>query len=479
LAVHSITQTNSAINAKAINNEGRILTYSNSQINIKNIDDGGITNAGANAYFRVKGDLTIKTVSGTPIANLELFVNSNEFINYENGEINMDSDIYAGFSNSSTEPIFHNYGYLKSENVTIGLINQGEVNNYSTGIMEFENNTGTGIENRIDATITNDGMLEANFSESGLMNLGTIINNENILIFDADINSSIVNLETGIIENYYSIYLGSHGYRDIYNEGSIINHSGSYFSINQIIDLTTTGSITNYGFFMAYGSNSHSINGDFINEGVIDDDFGHLVNKITNNSLVVSRATDPMQVNVPYSNVLDVSSLANVSIGDWKTTQTGNSAGTYDELTNEFTPNGLATGVDKLYISITDLISGDTRNFSLEIDSPILPFLGKKSISSTRNSDTNEYANEKETDVLAYPNPSSGKIQLESDSFKYFHTEIQVFNSLGQMVQYESLNPGAISHSLEFSDQLINGLYYVKTIQDGNELSTHRIQIHK
>ena len=495
LAIKNITQTNIVIDARAIVNEGRILTYANSQINIKNIDDIGIDNTAIFSYFRVRGGLSIKFVGNTAIVNQDLFVNygnidiedsglssgslivnTDEFKNQEGGEIYLNSEIYGGFTNSSD---LHNYGSIFIEFATIGLVNLADVYNYTSAYIEVENNPGVGIDNRFGSTITNDGSMISRYSSSGLFNSGTLINNNSLTVWYSNLNSSILNFVDGLIYNYDYIYLNGAGYSDLYNEGGIFNYYGGHFAFNKVIDIASGGSITNFGFLITYGSDSHSITGNLSNYGVIDDNHGQLQSHITNIRVVVAPVSGPMQVGVPFSNVLDVFSLANVGIGDWKVSPTGAVAGTYDELTNKFTPNISAVGLSTLYIVITDLISGNSRIFTLEIDSPILPFTKKGKSATTRiNHDSNQNTLTK-SEVTIYPNPSSGNIQLKSELFVDNQTQVLVFNSLGQVVQQAQLSTGQYAQSIEFSNHLTNGLYIVKTLHEGQEVDVKRIQLHR
>jgi len=493
LAIKDITQTNTVIDARAIVNEGRILTYSNSQINIKNIDDIAIDNTLAFSYFRIRGALTIKFVNNTAIVNQYLFVNygnidiedsglssgslivnTDEFRNQDGGEINLNSEIYGGFTNSSE---FHNYGDIFIENTTIGLANLADVYNYESANIEVENNPGTGIDNRTGATITNEGLIFSRYSSSGVFNAGTITNHFSLTIWYSYTNSSILNFAGGIINNYYSIYLGGSGYSDLYNEGAIYNFQGGNFSINKTMDIAVGGSITNYGFLTTYGSDPHTNSGTLLNYGVVDDNHGQLQSHITNSEVIVAPVSGPMQVGVPFANALEVASLSNVSIGDWKVSPTGVIAGTYDESTNKFTPNASAAGISTLYVVFSDLATGIGRNFTFEIDSPILPFVGKTISASKRFKHETNQNTSTESKVNIYPNPSSGNIHLESQLFEDDQIQVLVFNSLGQVVQQAELKTGQHVQSIEFSNHLINGMYIVKTMSGGQEVGVERIQL--
>ena len=497
LAINDITQTNTAYSAKAINNEQYIFTYSTSVINIKYIDDIAIENAAANSYFRNRGGLYIFSVNNTAIKNYDRFFNygtidisnsgsSNGFLitntdyfkNVSGGVINLNSNIYGGISNAITAANFRNYGDINIDNVTIGINNHGTITNHPGATIDAQNNSAS-FFNRQGATIYNHDKIKSSNSGSGIYNYGDLYNYDSFWVFSSTANGGVMNFSTGFIDNYHDLYLSGTSYKDIYNQGHIVNQHGSIMEINKSIDMSAGSSITNYGFVASHGAISHTINGSFGNKGAIDDNQGLLQGLISNYRLLIAPLSSPMQVGVPYENVLDVASLDGLDIEDWKISQTGAVAGTYDEVNNVFTPNASAVGITTIYIAVRDLASGYSRNFSLEIGSPILPFTKKGKIASSRNAQDDENANFIAVDVNVFPNPSNGTIQLESDAFEMKTTQVQIFNAMGQMVQQERFNAGSISQSLEFSSQLTNGLYIVKLIQNGNEMNVKRVQLYR
>ena len=497
LAINSITRTSSLNSANAIKNERIFLTYSASQINIKYVDDVAIYNDAAYSYFRVRGGLWIYSVNDTAIKNFDRFynygtiniensgkssgfliTNTDHFRNYSSGVINLNSDIYGGISNSPINANFKNYGVINIEEVSIGINNHGTLSNYSGAIIDAQNNNTSTLWNRDGATINNYGAIKSYYSGSGIYNYGSFFNFDSFTVFYSTGNGGIKNFSTGIIDNYDYIYLNSNNWIDINNEGDITNRNGSHIAINKTVNMPVGGSISNYGFFVSYGSDFHSISGSFGNKGVIDDNFGELQGLVSNDRLIVAPVSGPMQVGVPYPNVLDVGSLIGLNIIDWKISQNGVVAGTYDELTNEFTPNSSAVGITTIYIEVFDLVSGVNRNFSLEIGSPILPFAGKISASSTRNGQNNTIAKVAQ-EVNIFPNPTSGNIQLESEIFEDKDVQVHIFNNLGQLVQQERLNSGSTTQTLDFSNQLTAGLYIVKVLHGDKEVDVKRIQLHR
>jgi len=495
LAINGITQTSSSNSAKAIKNDYRFYMYNSAQLNIKYIDDVAIENSAANSYFRVRGSLWIYSVKNTAIFNQDRFYNygtidiedsgpssgfiignTDDFRNQSSGVINLNSTIYGGISNSVSAANFSNYGDIYIDNVEIGINNHGNLTNDSGALIECRYNS-VSHWNRANATITNDGQMKAYYSDSGIYNYGTLNNYNAFWVFYGIGNGAIRNFSTGVIENYHDIYLNSSSYTDLDNDGDITNHNGGIIEFNKTLNMSSGSSIANYGFFVSHGSNPHIMNGSFGNKGVIDDNEGLLQGLFPNDRVIVAPISGPMQVGVPYPNVLDVASLSGLDIGDWKISQNGAIAGTYDENTNVFTPNASAAGISTIYISIEDLASGFSRNFSLEIDSPILPLQSKKSLASTRNDLIGEGGVSRAVEV--FPNPSHGTIQLESDAFELHQTDVQIFNIMGQMVQQERFSDGSKSQSLDFSYQLTNGLYFVKLIQNGQELNVKRVQLNR
>ena len=281
-----------------------------------------------------------------------LIVNSDQFRNYSSGIINLNSDIYGGISNASTSSNFKNYGNIDINEVSIGINNEGSLINYDGAFIDAQNNSSASYSNQVGGTITNHGYLFSLHSDAGIYNYGTLTNNKSFTVFYSDAYGSLRNFSTGVINNYDQIYLHGTSLIDLENDGSITNHYGGYFAINKTIDQSLGADFTNYGFFVSFGSNGHNISGVFENNGVIDDDYGQLQGMISNNRVLVAPVAGPMQVGVPYPNVLDIASLTDVNIGDWKISMNGTKAGTYDEVTNEFTPNASAVGLTTIYIYI-------------------------------------------------------------------------------------------------------------------------------
>lgn len=493
LAINDITQTNTANSANAIRNDYRIYTYSNCVINIKYIDDVAIENTSTNSYFRVRGNMWIYGTKSAAIYNFDRFynygqidivdcgvssgyliLNTDNFRNYSSGVINLSSDIYGGISTVSTATL-RNYGAINIEEVKVAINNEGLFMNYAGGKI-YADDSDISYYNREVGTIYNYGKMSSTDSDHGLFNYGSLHNHDSFTVFYSHGNGSIRNFPTGTINNHDYIYLLSNQWIDLYNEGIITNQNSGHLAINKSITLTTGSNITNNGFFISYGDVFHSLNGDFENNGVIDDDFGALVGLIDNNKVVVAPVTGTMQVGVPFPNILDAASLNDLDIDTWKISMNGASAGTYNETTNEFTPNASAVGVSTLYISIYNLISGKGRNFTLELDSPIVSFQ-KKGKASTRNIVSNE--NNLSQAINIYPNPTPGNIQLNSRTFENLDAQVQILNSLGQVVQQEKFTKGSNTQSIEISDQLIDGMYFVRTIQEGKEINVQKIQVNR
>lgn len=490
LAINSITQTNTATSAHAIKNENRIYTYSSCYIKIKYIDDVAISNE-AYSYFRHRGSMWIYQSAQAAIINADRFfnsgsidindcgdptnfimVNTDDFRNYSTGEINLDSDIYGGISNEVTTAYFRNYGEINISNVNIAINNHGSLTNYADAVIEGEYNNSTTIYNRNTGNISNNGYIKCNYSASGIFNYGNLYNHKSFTVFYGPGNGAIRNFSTGTINNYDYIYLNSSSWKDLQNDGEITNHYGGHFALNNSIDISSSGVLYNYGFLISYEDNTHIITGILANKGVVDDNYGNLQSLIDNDRVIVAPVSGQMQVGVPYPNVLDVHSLDDVNIVDWKVSQNGAVAGTYDETTNEFTPNASAIGVSTIYIEIYDLVSGDGRNFTLELDSPIVSLQNEKE-SESRNEISSAIH------VNIYPNPTQGSVQLTSKLFEESDAQLQIYNSLGQLVQEQKNSAHSKVQSLEFSSDLIGGIYFIKILQEGRELDIQKVQLNR
>lgn len=68
-----------------------------------------------------------------------------------------------------------------------------------------------------------------------------------------------------------------------------------------------------------------------------------------------------------------------------------------------------------------------------------------------------------EKNLLIYPNPSTGTIQIQPQNFKY-QAQVSIYDITGKMVYETSMKP---NHSPLTIDQLSNGIYMVKVIIDG------------
>ena len=401
LFINGITQTNIAFSAKAIKNENRIYTYPSSQINIKYIDDDAFYNT-PTGYFYGRGGIWIYSVSKRGIYNGDRFytsgtidieetgasnsfaiVNSDDFRNLSGGVITIDADIYGGFSNAVSPAWTRNYGEIFIEHPSIGVVNEGTFRNFSGGTVTVEN-SGVGYDNRSGGLFSNYGYMSTFYCVDGMYNWATLENYSGMYFYlSSGNNGSLRNFSGGLIDNYGSIYANGSGSRDIQNQGQINNHHGGIVSVNRLIDINPTGVLVNDGFLVSYyegdvGNHIIAVGGTLDNNGVIDDNYGTFPTALNNQKVIVSPVTDPMHNGVPFPNVLDITSTAGLTFGNWKISQTGAVAGTYDEVTNEFTPNAAAIGITTIYIEIEDDVSGFNRNFTLEIDGGVLPFSGNK-----------------------------------------------------------------------------------------------------
>jgi len=267
---------------------------------------------------------------------------------------------------------------------------------------------------------------------------------------------------------------------NINNEGMIENHHGGNIILNQVLDLRSTGTLLNNGFITSYlDDDDHIVDGTFENNGVIDDNHNTFPNTVDNQKLIITPLTEPMYEGVPYSDVLEVVSLNGLTIGDWKVSQNGAVAGTYNEATNEFTPNSNAIGVSTIYISIHDDVSGVGRNFTLEVDGGVLPFTGNNNSAFIQNNQDGINPDFQTESVDVFPNPTTGSIQMESEMFESNKTNVQVFNALGQLVQQAQLGQGDFVQRFDFSSELTSGIYFVKIFQKGKEVSVERVQLQR
>ena len=504
LAINGLHSSDPFINARAIYNAKQFRTYNGSLIKIKNTNDTAIEN-GNTGYFNARGFIYINQVENTAILNNDRFHNSGEiliedcgttgtfalvngdnFTNYSNGEITIitETTTYGGISNSNQNANLSNSGTILIQDPNVGFLNLGNVTNdeganITTEYCEYS------FWNRGSGWIKNNGnMRSLYFSSIGVYNEATISNKGSIHHFTFNTGSfGIYNKTAGVIDNYASISFSTFCNQEIVVQGTLINYAGGHMNTGRKIQVKSSGTFVNDGFLISDYDGSHFIEsgGLLLNRGAIDDNHNSFPSNMDNEQVVVARVSGPMFKGEPYPDVLELEDLNNVTIGDWRTTPSGGLvAGFYDLVTNTFTPYPEATGLSTLYVLITDNDTGIGRRFTLEIDAGIISFHDDNNNSSMfgQSEPSTEWeSNDQEVNV--FPNPTINDVQISSELFETESTQIEIFNTLGQLVQQAQFSKGNHTHTLSFSSQLTNGIYVLKLSQNEQEVGLQRVQLQR
>lgn len=482
---------------KAIYNTNGLFVYSTGLLNIENIEDYCIDTR-APGYVSNSGDINISNVQSHGVYNTGTFrnysvldmslhpsnprsygvYNRGAFNNYANGEIYTFRG-YIGFYNHYNATL-DNHGRIECEQAAnSGFRNLATVTNNEDSSISCNLAGAYGFSN--SGTFDNYGQTNIDYTgNTALRNSGTINNYRTILIFNST-TMGYYGLTGSTFNNYKSFIVDVSATSPLYGvylRGSLTNHQDGVLSIDERI--LALGPLDNYGYIsLLYTGNNNLIsgNGAINNYSVIDDNTNCLPAGTNNQKLIIKPVTGPMQVGVPFSNVLEVASLAGINLNNWKIGPSNNtSAGTYDPLTNSFTPNANAVGLSTIYISINN--GGNlSRNHTLELDSPILPFTGGDSPQFSL--DNNGQSFQKMEELTVFPNPTRANLQLKSELFQEQPTQVQIINSLGQIVFQRTYAAGDKQQALNLPNHLANGIYLLECRQKGQAVAVERIQLQK
>jgi hypothetical protein len=87
---------------------------------------------------------------------------------------------------------------------------------------------------------------------------------------------------------------------------------------------------------------------------------------------------------------------------------------------------------------------------------------------------------EKMSEISLFPNPAQDQVQLSFESKESGNYQIQIINTLGQVVLNQTMNLGA-GNQLVSINQLpsIAGIYQIILIKNGNQMATRKLMISK
>ena len=351
---------------KGISNSGRLKNRSGGVINIKNINGTGLyTPTGtfynfSGAFFNVKGTVGTGIILGDSL------------INYDNATISVDSTAGVGMS-TITSTYINNMGNISiTNNLQGGIYSDGltfagtSFTNQSNGVIiidrvegqgrgficsgndfknygiidikNIESSFYSGLYNGTGDTLTNESsgqILIDDCEENGFDNLGVFINNGKISFGSNIIGDNLFN------DSYSTVTNAACG---------IININGSVYNRNNFF---------NSGWLKINFNGSHTFTtfGMLSNGGVIEDIYDSLdgISGINNNGVFIRPINTYPCSGVPINNALSLGNLAGFTVNGWFTDEVATiSAGSFDAITNTFTPNAVGEGITTMYVKITD-----------------------------------------------------------------------------------------------------------------------------
>lgn len=160
--------------------------------------------------------------------------------------------------------------------------------------------------------------------------------------------------------------LGSIGEDGIRSFRLLLNDSCGKISLFDNVINASTAVITNAGLFTINTAATHTNNGTFTNNGILEYPQGNPVPNVTNNDLIVA----PITSNCPFfPNALQKGGALSFTVGStWYQDQALSiPAGTYNQASNTFTPTNLPLGVSTLYCSIADDVHPCPRTVSIKV----------------------------------------------------------------------------------------------------------------
>lgn len=469
----------------SLSNQGLIVVYENS-----NIGNGYLIFNDGNLINEVNGHIYLSGTSHSGIHNyINASITNHGYIEMENVKSgvycipNMYNygamDIECTNTSVAVRSLFYN-GTLASltTNNLISVDQSGTVSNYGEINIDINANTGSAINS--DGIWTNQvsSNLEilGNFS-TGIYTFGTFRNKGNILIENNELYVSaiimdglFVNHQKGTINTQTSYGIASAGsclnygvwnmtspaiggVRSAYiNSGSFNNRPKGKLLMDDLLQLSSGTTFNNQGhMFMTDINNQNGINGTFNNTGSLNDLHGNLP-VINNQSIIVEPTNQPLQANVPMSNILNIGSNPGATVLAWYTTPTGSTlAGSYNSSTNTFTPNNNAIGLSSLWVRTRINTGGVTRRHEIKLSQPVQ--------SKVHNHQDQEVADkhDQQFDINVFPNPTSDRIEVISSYNEYLN--VSLIDLHGRIIIQKTSND--VSCIIELPSDIPNGTYYV------------------
>jgi hypothetical protein len=279
----------------------------------------GIYTRNTGARFENQGSITIDSIAGEAI----LVKFNSVFENDTTGEITItQTGTHGVYVLDNTNTVFNNAGSLDISGTTehgIRVHGNGAFNNLNTGIVHVSDVGSSGLT-------TTGTSLHGN---TLITNVGRIVIKLPIGLYGIDQTKKLTNDACGVITT----------------EGPLRSASSNFI---------------NNGFMHLRGTAAHLVTSTankIVNNGWIEDLEGllNLSTQVTNNAVVSAPVEYGGCSGVDISNLLDLGSLIGFTVADGYT-DAGLSieAGTFDNVTNTFTPNTGGVLSSDWYFSVTD-----------------------------------------------------------------------------------------------------------------------------
>lgn len=420
--------------------------------------------------FNNEGDIELHDINTNGIFN------RGDFTSIATGDISLQRGNIGILNNPNAT--FENFGFINMEETNYGINNKGNFLNEGTGDIWMTDGI-QGLTNRNIGGVGNGDCI--NYGNINISDFLTGLRNEDYIFTDgmlylANDNSLGLKNLSGQIVNDASFHV--YGINEsIFNESSIINQSDGFFFVDNIIEnLTVNGYIENNGFMASSAEDEHTLDaaGTLINYGVLEDDYNTFSGDgLDNQQVYISRISETLEDGNDYVGLIDLVDDSNISIDDWKDNNTAsyNVVGTYDSALNELSANSYAEGLERIYISIQIIASGNRRNTSLMIDIPASSRITGGSFDEALSSRSSGFS----SDVKIYPSIVSTTFNIQYDETGDYPLDYHIYNTAGQCLLSGQSEIGSALISVEMPDYLADGMYYLILQQSGTIIKTERI----
>jgi hypothetical protein len=462
-------------------------TFTNSG-DIQTYDLGhGISNR-SGATFTNSGFIEIFDIAGY---GANALTNWSDFSNSKYGKIEIhDVGGTGGTLTNTGGGYFGNAGEIEMYNLsnptTTSLsVVSGLFENLNGGILDISLVDGHGIDVSANGTFRNRSTININGTGlNGIQCAGFFVNHQAGYIINLFTNvDALVIYSGGEFRNFGALISNFSSGRTLSNLGIFNNYPKGYFLHDDQILSTSTANLVNQGLWESYHTGNHIISGPFTNNTAIGDQNDGFAGEFTNNQGIrIHPMTGLVEVGEPYANLFDMGTLNFVTIqGFTDAPSSSTSVGTYNTSTNTFTPNSNALGLTEIYVTVKVNTGGNNRKYKIEIPGGVQPAPAPRmtinSLEELEKEEKVQLVNQMESQFKVYPNPNFGDFNLELPMEIYQVSNLQVLNSLGEVVY--QINPGLekIPNHIQLPNQLPSGTYLLKIRQENGQEMIKKIQV--